>query len=57
MLFLKYIQYSTIRGQLTKANGYLKMSCNILANIKEHYVGYEWQFLKPLYADDTFQYS
>ena len=40
-----------------KANGYLKMFCNVLANIEEHYMGYEWQYLNFLYVDDTFLYS
>lgn len=33
------------------------MFCNILANIEEHYVGHEWQYLNLLYADDTFLFS
>lgn len=40
-----------------KANGYLKMFCNVLANIEEHYMGYEWQYLNLLYADDTLLFS
>lgn len=37
-----------------KANGYLKMFCNILANIKDHQVRYEWQYLNLLNANSTF---
>lgn len=36
-----------------KANGYLKVFCNVLANTDEHLL-YEWQYLNLLYADDTF---
>lgn len=39
-----------------KAKGYLKMSCNVLANIKEHYMSMNGSF-SSLYADDTFQFS
>lgn len=36
-----------------KANGYLKVFCNVLAHTDVHLL-YEWQYLNLLYADDTF---
>lgn len=40
-----------------KANGYLKMFCNILANIKEHQMGCGWQYLDLLNTDSKFPFS
>lgn len=55
MLFLNYNIIPL--EDIYKANGYLKMFCNVLANIEEHYMAYEWQYLNLLYADDTFLFS
>lgn len=39
VLVLKYIYNILPLEDIYKANGHLKMFCNVLANIEEHYVG------------------